>query len=100
MDSILRNAIKKVNVDFNYAMEVDVSRTPFQPWFKQEATHEPKPWYVKIYDTAGMVTVELIERDGGIVASVMDRINMSTPKVGNIMDALLDYIPITPPGGD
>jgi hypothetical protein len=89
-----------MNVDFNYGLEMEISRTAFQPWFNAGATPTTDAWYVKLYNSAGMLSVEFIERDGGVVASVMDRFNMTTGKVTRIMDALMEHMPITPPGGD
>ena len=53
-----------------------------------------------IYNTEGMMEIEFIERDGGVVASVMNRFNFTTAKVVRIMDVLMEYMPISPPGGD
>jgi len=100
MDTNIRNAVAKMNVDFNYGLEMEISRTAFQPWFNAGATPTTDAWYVKLYNSAGMLSVEFIERDGGVVASVMDRFNMTTGKVTRIMDALMEHMPITPPGGD
>jgi len=100
MDTNIRNAVAKMNAEFNYGLEMEISRTAFQPWFNAGATPTTDAWYVKLYNSAGMLTVEFIERDGGTVASVMDRFNMTTGKVTRIMDVLMEFMPITPPGGD
>jgi hypothetical protein len=100
METNIRNAVAKMNANFNYGLEMEISRTAFQPWFNAEMTPNSDAWYVKLYNSAGMLSVEFIERDGGIVASVMDRFNMTTAKVTRIMDALMEHMPITPPGGD
>ena len=100
METNIRNAVKNMNVRFNYGLEMELSRTAFQPWFNAELTPNSDAWYLKLYNSAGMLSVEFIERDGGIVASVMDRFNMTTAKVTRIMDALMEHMPITPPGGD
>jgi hypothetical protein len=100
MNTNIRNAVAKMNAEFNYGLEMEISRTAFQPWFNAGATPTTDAWYVKLYNSAGMLSVEFIERDGGVVASVMDRFNMTTGKVTRIMDVLMEFMPITPPGGD
>ena len=96
MDTNIRNAITKINADFNYNLEVELSRTPFQAHF----VSSPDAWHAKIYNTEGVLEVEFLERDGGVVASVMNRFNLTTARVTRVMDALMEFMPIAPPGGD
>jgi len=100
MESNIRNAIKKVNAEFNYGLEVESSHTPFQPYLSDGATPNSDAVYAKIYNTEGVLEVEFIERDGGVVASVMNRFNFTTARVVRIMDVLMEFMPISPPGGD
>ena len=98
MDTNIRNAITKMNAATGYDMGAEVSRTMSQPWEKTET--DPDAWYAMIYNTEGMMEIEFIEREGGVVASVMNRFNFTTAKVVRIMDVLMEYMPISPPGGD
>jgi hypothetical protein len=100
MDTNIRNAITKMNAEFNYGLEVESSRTPFQPFLNEGAPASADAWYAKIYDTAGAIEVEFLERDGGVIASVLNRFNFTTAKVVRIMDVLMEFMPISPPGGD
>jgi hypothetical protein len=47
-----------------------------------------------------MIRVEFLERDGGVIASVMERFNITTARLTRIMDVLMEFMPISPPGGD
>lgn len=96
MDTNIRNAIAKINAEFNYGLAMESSRTPFQSWIVSESD----AWYVKIYDTEGTLEAEFLERDGGVIASVLNRFNMTTAKVTRIMDGLMGFMPTSPPGGD
>lgn len=100
MDTNIRNAITKMNAEFNYGLETEISRTPFQPWLNEGDALNSDAWYAKIYNTEGVLEVEFIERDGGVVASVMNRFNLTTARVTRIMDVLMEFMPISPPGGD
>jgi hypothetical protein len=88
METNIRNAIIKTNAEFNYGLEVEITHV------------EHEPWYAKIYDTASMIRVEFLERDGGVIASVMERFNITTARLTRIMDVLMEFMPISPPGGD
>lgn len=100
MDTNIRNAITKMNAEFNYGLEVESSRTPFQPFLNEGAPASADAWYAKIYDTAGAIEVEFLERDGGVIASVLNRFNISTAKLTRILDSMMEFMPISPPGGD
>ena len=96
MDTNIRNAIIKINAEFHDNLEVETSRTPFQAHFASS----PDAWHAKIYDTAGVLEVEFLERDGGVIASVLNRFNLTTARVTRIMNVLMEFMPIAPPGGD
>lgn len=100
MDTNIRNAINKINAEFNYNLEMEISRTPFQPFLSDGVSSSSDAWYAKIYNTEGVLEVEFLERDGGVIASVLHRFNFTTARVVQIMDVLMEFMPTAPPGGD
>ena len=98
MNTNIRNAIMKMNTATGYAMELEVSNGRFQAW--EQTQSDPHVCYAKIYNTEGFLEVEFLERDGGVIASVMNRFNKTTARVTRIMDTLMEFMPIAPPGGD
>ena len=88
MDINIHNAIKKMNAATGYNMAVTIRHKDFEPW------------YAEIYNTEGTMEVEFLERDGGVIASVMHRFNISTAKLTRILDSMMEFMPISPPGGD
>ena len=100
MDTNIRNAVKKMNAEYNYGLEVESSRIPFQPFLNDGVVPNSDAVYAKIYNTEGVLEVEFIERDGGVIAPVMNRFNFTTARVVRIMDTLMEFMPISPPGGD
>ena len=98
MDTNIRNAITKMNAATGYDMGAEISRTMSQPWEHKDI--DPDAWYAMIYNTEGMMEIEFLERDGGVVASVLNRFNITTAKLTRIMNSIMEFMPISPPGGD